>query len=104
MAECGGAALIVDYGEEEGVQVVQEDNVVNAEKNNAGKENVSRKIEEKRMERDTLRAFRHHRQVHPLVSVTAQCSIIFGDHRIQDLPGTADITADVDFSYIRSQV
>ena len=26
------------------------------------------------------------------------------DHKVQDLPGTADITADVDFSYIRSQV
>jgi len=36
---------------------------------------------------DTFRAFRNHKQVDPL-----------------DLPGTADLTADVDFSYLRSQV
>ena len=36
---------------------------------------------------DTLRAFSRHRQVNPLL-----------------LPGTADITADVDFSVLRSQV
>ena len=36
---------------------------------------------------DTLRAFARHKQVHPL-----------------HLPGTADITADVDFSVLRAQV
>ena len=36
---------------------------------------------------DTLRAFARHKQVHPL-----------------HLPGTADITADVDFSLLRAQV
>ena len=36
---------------------------------------------------DTLRAFARHKQVHPL-----------------QLPGTADITADVDFSLLRAQV
>jgi NADH dehydrogenase [ubiquinone] 1 alpha subcomplex assembly factor 7 len=36
---------------------------------------------------DTFRAFRKHQQIHPL-----------------DLPGSADITADVDFSYISKQI
>ena len=36
---------------------------------------------------DTLRAFRHHQQVDPL-----------------ELPGSADITADVDFSLLRPQI
>merc|ERR1719367_364259 len=92
VAECGGAALIVDYGEEEGEEVRSaKEEVANAEDENFGnaEENVknTREVEVKSTERDTLRAFRHHQQVHPL-----------------DLPGTADITADVDFSYIRSQV
>ena len=34
-----------------------------------------------------FRAFRNHKQVHPL-----------------ELPGTSDLTADVDFSYLKSQV
>jgi len=38
-------------------------------------------------EGDTFRAFRNHKQVHPL-----------------ELPGTSDLTADVDFSYLKSQV
>ena len=36
---------------------------------------------------DTFRAFRHHKQVDPL-----------------ELPGTADITADVDFSLLKTQI
>jgi len=97
VAEYGGAALIVDYGEEKGEELEsakgEEEEVQNTEDQSLG--NVGEKVEnseekkglEKRIERDTLRAFRHHKQVHPL-----------------ELPGTADITADVDFSYIRSQV
>jgi NADH dehydrogenase [ubiquinone] 1 alpha subcomplex assembly factor 7 len=57
LAAQGGAALLVDYGEAGGG------------------------------DRDTLRAFKDHRQVDPL-----------------ELPGTADITADVDWLYLRSQV
>ena len=83
MAECGGAALIVDYGEEEGEEVrsakeevanAEDENIGNAEEKNFGnaEENVknTREVEVKRTERDTLRAFRHHQQVHPLVSLT----------------------------------
>jgi len=81
VAECGGAALIVDYGEEQG-EVVEGGVEEQVEGDEEKKGSSGRRIE-----RDTLRAFRHHKQVHPL-----------------DLPGTADITADVDFSYIRSQV
>ena len=57
IVEHGGAALIADYGHDGGG------------------------------DGDTLRAFRHHRQVDPL-----------------ELPGTADITADVDFGLLRTQV
>ena len=56
IVEHGGAALIADYGHDGGG------------------------------DGDTLRAFRHHRQVDPL-----------------ELPGTADITADVDFGLLRTQ-
>ena len=37
--------------------------------------------------KDVCRAFRNHKQVDPL-----------------DLPGSADLTADVDFSFLKSQV
>ena len=66
VAECGGAALIVDYGEEQG-EVVE-----------GGVEEQVEEYEEKkgsggrRIERDTLRAFRHHKQVHPLVSANCK--------------------------------
>ena len=62
VAECGGAALIVDYGEEQGEVVengVEEQVEGDEEKNGSSG---------RRIERDTLRAFRHHKQVHPLVS------------------------------------
>ena len=68
VAECGGAALIVDYGEELGSSAKED--AENAEENVG---NTNDKKEEsqpvKRIERDTLRAFRHHKQVHPLVRV-----------------------------------
>ena len=77
VAECGGAALIVDYGEEEGEEVGgAKEEVGNAEVKNLGnaEEEVGSANEKegpvKRIERDTLRAFRHHKQVHPLVSVS----------------------------------
>ena len=78
VAEYGGAALIVDYGEEKGEELEsakgEEEEVQNTEDQSLG--NVGEKVEnseerkglEKRIERDTLRAFRHHKQVHPLVS------------------------------------
>ena len=64
MAEYGGAALIVDYGEELG-SIIEE--VENAEENTNDEKEEGQPV--KRVERDTLRAFRHHKQVHPLVSV-----------------------------------
>ena len=89
MAECGGAALIVDYGEEHGEELGEEqgEQEEEAEKATANVGDGEEKPLIRKVERDTLRAFRHHKQVHPL-----------------DLPGSADITADVDFAYIRSQV
>ena len=88
MAECGGAALIVDYGEEHGEELgEEEEEQEEAEKATANVGDGEEKPLIRKVERDTLRAFRHHKQVHPL-----------------DLPGSADITADVDFAYIRSQV
>ena len=86
MAECGGAALIVDYGEEHGGELGEQEEE-EAEKATANVGDGEEKPLIRKVERDTLRAFRHHKQVHPL-----------------DLPGSADITADVDFAYIRSQV
>ena len=70
VAECGGAALIVDYGEEQG-EVVEGGDEEQVE------EQVERDEEKKgssgrRIERDTLRAFRHHKQVHPLVSANCK--------------------------------
>ena len=77
VAECGGAALIVDYGEEQGEEVgSSKEGVENSEEKNLGNAedkfgNANEKEGQvKRIERDTLRAFRHHKQVHPLVCVT----------------------------------
>ena len=66
VAECGGAALIVDYGEEQG-EVVEGGVEEQAEGDGEKKGSSGRRIE-----RDTLRAFRHHKQVHPLVSANCQ--------------------------------
>ena len=73
---------ILELGEEQGEQEEEE-----AEKATANVGDGEEKPLIRKVERDTLRAFRHHKQVNPL-----------------DLPGSADITADVDFAYIRSQV
>ena len=71
MAEYGGAALIVDYGEERGEEIEsakgEEEEVQNAEDQSLANAEEKEGLE-KRIERDTLRAFRHHKQVHPLVS------------------------------------
>ena len=68
VAEYGGAALIVDYGEEKGEELEtakgEEEKVQSL--GNATEKEIS---PVKRIERDTLRAFRHHKQVHPLVSL-----------------------------------
>ena len=71
VAEYGGAALIVDYGEERGEEIEsakgEEEEVQNAEDQSLANAEEKEGLE-KRIERDTLRAFRHHKQVHPLVS------------------------------------